>query len=390
LAKWLTPNVWKLSLVSLFTDISSEMLYPILPLYMQKIGLSGTLIGLIEGLAEAIAAWTKGYIGSMSQYTGKKKTYIVTGYGLSAVSKLLMAFSIFPALLYISRLSDRLGKGIRSTPRDAVLASESANEHLGKIFGFHRSMDTIGAAIGPAITLAMLYFFNFEYIQIFLYAFIPGVLGWFITLLIRETPSPIQSENKPRPSYFSFLKYYKVAPSAFKKTVIVLLIFALFNSSDFFLILSLKNNGFNHYSIVLFYVLYNISFALFSFPAGWLADKIGFKYIYILGLMVFAICYAFIGTSSAFIAALGLFILYGLFSALTDGIAKAWLSSNCNKEDKSQALGLFNFCQAIAIIISGIWTGLVVDLFSYQTAFIFSAAGAILSIVILLSTKLAK
>ena len=149
-AKFLTPNVWKVSLVSLFTDISSEMLYPVLPLYMQKIGLSGTVIGLVEGVAEGVAAWGKGYFGKLSDTEGKQKKYIVGGYGLSALSKLLMGISVFPLIIYIARLSDRLGKGIRSSPRDGLLGMEANATNAGKVFGFHRSLDTLGEQLDRA------------------------------------------------------------------------------------------------------------------------------------------------------------------------------------------------------------------------------------------------
>ena len=383
--KWLTPNIWKLSIVSLFTDISSEMLYPILPLYMQKIGLNGTTIGLIEGIGESIAAWGKGYFGKLSDDKGTRKSFIVIGYGLSAISKLLLAFSIFPVVIYLARFSDKLGKGIRSSPRDGILANESDKEHLGKVFGFHRSMDTVGAAIGPFLTLGLLYYLQFEYIQIFYIAFIPGMLGWIITTLITETKT--EPKLKPKSGYFSFLMYFKNASNEYKKIIFPILIFALFNSSDFFLILCLKTNGFDDIFIIIAYIIYNLSFALFSYPAGYLADKFGFKLMLGLGFGIFILVYSLIGNVHSQLSAILIFILYGIYAAFTDGNAKAWLTKNANKEDKNTAIGFFNAIQSITIVLASLWTGIIVDIFNYQTAFYISAIGAGVSIVLFLFLK---
>jgi sugar phosphate permease len=184
--KIITKTIWILSLVSLFTDVASEMLYPVMPLFLKHIGYTAIFIGVLEGVAEAVAGLSKSYFGKLSDSSGKRLPFVQLGYGLSAISKPMLAIFVYPWWIFLSRTIDRLGKGVRTGARDAMLSDECTKETRGRVFGFHRSMDTLGAVIGPASALAYLYFYPDDYKTLFLIAFLPGLLAIIATLLIKE------------------------------------------------------------------------------------------------------------------------------------------------------------------------------------------------------------
>ena len=184
--KYITKTVWILSLVSLFTDAASEMLYPIMPIYLQSIGFSIVLIGILEGVAEATAGLSKGYFGRLSDVNGKRVPFVQLGYALSAISKPMMAIFVFPLWIFFARTIDRFGKGIRTGARDALLSDEATVETKGRIFGFHRGMDTLGAVIGPSLALVYLYFYPESYKTLFFIAFIPGLLAVISSFYLKE------------------------------------------------------------------------------------------------------------------------------------------------------------------------------------------------------------
>jgi len=287
--KYLSKTVWILSLISLFTDIASEMLYPIMPIYLKTIGFSIVLIGILEGLAEATAGLSKGYFGKLSDEKGKRVPFIQIGYGLSAISKPLMAFFTFPIWIFLVRTLDRLGKGVRTGSRDALLSAEATPETKGRIFGFHRSLDTLGAAIGPIVALSFLYYNPGNYTSLFYIAFLPGVAAIALTLIIREKSK--KTNIKKNISFFSFLNYWKTSNPVYRRIVIGLLFFTLFNSSDVFLLLKIKEAGLNDTWVIGTYVFYNMVYALLSYPIGILADKIGLKTIFIVGILLFSVVY---------------------------------------------------------------------------------------------------
>jgi len=208
--KVITRTVWILSIVSLFTDTASEMLYPIMPIYLKTIGFSIVLIGVLEGFAEALAGLSKGYFGQLSDNSGKRVPFVQLGYALSSISKPMMAVFTFPLWIFFARAIDRFGKGIRTGARDAILSDEATPETKGKIFGFHRSMDTLGAVIGPALALVYLYFNPQDYKTLFYVAFIPGLLAVSASFFLKDKVKNIV-ESKPT-SFFSFLNYWKTSP----------------------------------------------------------------------------------------------------------------------------------------------------------------------------------
>jgi len=292
--KYLTRTVWTLSFISLFTDIASEMLYPIVPIYLRSIGFSILLIGILEGIAEAVAGLSKGYFGKLSDHTGKRTPFIRLGYGLSALSKPMMAAFIYPLWIFMARSVDRFGKGIRTGARDSLLSDEATPATKGRVFGFHRSMDTVGAVAGPAFALVYLYLNPGRYRPLFLLAFIPGILAVLFSFLLKDKEK-VQKWEKSKVSFFSFLHYWRESPANYRKLVVGLLVFTVCNSSDVFLLLKIKQASLNDTSTIGVYIFYNLIYALSAYPLGILADKIGLKNIFVTGLFLFTLVYAGMG-----------------------------------------------------------------------------------------------
>ena len=385
--KYITRAVWILSLISLFTDMASEMLYPIMPIYLKEIGFSIVLIGVLEGFAEAIAGISKGYFGKLSDNLGKRTPFVQIGYAFSAISKPLIAISIYPLWVFFCRTIDRIGKGVRTGARDALLSDEATPETKAKVFGFHRSMDTTGAVLGPAFALLYLYFYPKAYQNLFFIAFIPGVLAVVASLFLKENkekqkPSTTNKQKTPTP-FFSFLKYWKESPESYRKLVIGLLAFTLFNSSDVFLLLKVKEAGVDDTLIIGIYIFYNLVYAVFAFPIGILADKVGFKKMMLLGFSIFAMVYFGMAFSQNIYVFIGIFFLYGIYAAATEGISKAWISNISDKKDVATAIGSYSGFQSIFSMISSSLAGLVWYNFGAMATFLMSAIATMCVIVYL-------
>ncbi|MFN3940479.1 MAG: MFS transporter, partial [Chitinophagales bacterium] len=354
---YITRPVLVLSLVSLFTDMASEMLYPIMPIYLERIGFSVLLIGILEGVAETTAGLSKGYFGQWSDLTKKRLPFVRMGYFLSAISKPMMAVFTYPLWIFFARTTDRFGKGIRTGARDAILSDAAAPAHKAKVFGFHRAMDTLGAVIGPLIALLYLYYFPENYHALFLLAFIPGIISVVFLFLLKEKKTTASAKNKPR--FFDFIRYIKNAGTEYKKLLTLLLIFALFNSSDILLLLKMKETGVDDFFIIGIYIFYNLVYAVFAFPAGMLADKLGIKNTFIAGLIIYAIVYsgfAFIDVPGIFWM---LFFLYGIYAAATEGISKAWISLITPKENAATAIGSYAALNSICAFVASSMAGLI-------------------------------
>jgi MFS family permease len=356
--KVITRTVWILSIVSLLTDTASEMLYPIMPIYLKSIGFSVLLIGLLEGAAEATAGLSKGYFGKLSDLSGKRVPFVRIGYSLSAVSKPLMAAFTFPLWLFFARTADRLGKGFRTGARDAILSDQATPSTKGKVFGFHRAMDTLGAVIGPSLALVYLYYYPQQYKALFFIAFVPGLLAILSTLFLREK-SRGDNPLKVKTHFFSFLKYWRTGPSDYRKLCIGLLVFTLFNSSDVFLLLKMKEAGVNDTMVIGVYIFYNLVYALFSFPMGYLADKIGMKTIFVFGLVVFSAVYFGMAVSGSLTVYFVLFLLYGIYASATEGISKAWITNITDKKETATAIGTYSGLQSLFTLLASSLTGVI-------------------------------
>jgi MFS family permease len=385
--KLITRTVWLLSLVSLFTDLASEMLYPVMPVFLKHIGFSVLLIGILEGVAEAVAGLSKPWFGKMSDLSGKRLPFVQWGYALSAISKPLMAVFAYPLWIFFARTVDRTGKGMRTGARDALLSDECTPATKGRVFGFHRSMDTLGAVFGPLLALVFLYFYPQQYTLIFLIAFVPGLLAIAATFLIKEKKKAIAAANTIRPGIFNFVHYWKKSPQQYKHLVTGLLFFALFNSSDIFLLLKMKESGLTDTAVIAVYIFYNLVYALVAYPAGVLADKLGMKKVLLPGLFIFALVYAGFAFTSNIAIFIALFALYGFYAAATEGISKAWISNMVDKNETATAIGTYSGFQSLAALAASSLTGLLWFRFGSQVTFTVTATATVIAIIYLSRIK---
>lgn len=376
----ISRTVWVLSLVSLCTDIASEMLYPVMPVYLKEIGFSIAAIGILEGIAEAVAGLSKGYFGTWSDNTGKRMPFVRWGYGLSAISKPMMALLSYPWWIFIARVVDRTGKGLRTGARDAILVQESTSSTKARVFGFHRALDTTGALLGPSLSLLFLFYAPQQYRQLFLWAFIPGIIAVALTFLMKDT-GPKSQVKKQWPSFKAFYQYWIQSPTAYKRLTGALLVFALFNSSDTLLLLRMKETGLSDTALIGVYIFYNAIYAILSYPLASIADKIGSKKILIAGMVVFSIVYTGMGIGGNIIWYLILFLLYGAYAAATEGISKAWIASIVPKENTAAALGTFSGFQSFAAFLASSVAGLIWVILGASFTFILSAVVSLLVVI---------
>lgn len=376
--------IWALAWVSLLTDMASEMLYPIVPLYLQQIGFTVAGIGWLEGTVQFLAGISKGYFGKRSDDLGRRLPFIRWGYTLSALSKPLMGWLTHPIWILGVRSMDRLGKGMRTAPRDAWLAQE-AGAQKARVFGFHRSMDTWGAAIGPLLALIYLIYRPGDYQTLFLLAFLPGLLSVGVLLSLKEKQT--NSTTVKRGGFFSYTGYWKQAPATFRKVVPALLLFTLFNSSDIFLLLMARHSLGDaplewmgrsipvDAWIICAYILYNAVYALAAYPIGRFAERIGTRTIIAMGFLVFGVVYYGFGRGVNASGLLWLFGLYGIYAAATEGMIKAWIAERVAPEKTGTAIGFYTSFESVATWLA---SGLAGMMWTYGNAAIpFYASAAV-------------
>jgi MFS family permease len=363
--------------VSLFTDISSEMLYPIIPFFLTLVlGAPMALVGLIEGVAESTANILKVASGWYSDKTKKRKPFVLAGYSISAISKPLMALAYGWPLVLVARVMDRTGKGLRTSARDALIADSSDIAHRGRSFGLHRSMDTIGAVAGSLIALGILYFSGDNYRMVFLAAFIPGMLSiLLITFFVSERRRPEAKKISFKLSNFD---------RDFKVFLLITGIFAIGNSSNVFLILRAENLGFSVYMVILSYILFNIVSSLGSFPLGTLSDRWGRRNILCAGFVVFGIVYFGFAWIQQSIYIWALFIIYGLYEALTKGIGKAYVVDLVPSDKRGTALGIYHAATGFMMLFASIIAGILWDILGPAAPFLYGGGVAFLSSMLLI------
>ena len=365
----ITRQVVILGLISLFTDFASEMLYPVMPLFLASyLGASMALIGVIEGIAEVTAGALKGYFGALSDKLGKRSIFVMIGYGISGIVKPLPG--IFPHISTViaARVTDRIGKGVRTAPRDALLASYSNSENSGAVFGFHRAMDTFGAVIGPLAALVLLRFFPGDYTLIFILAVIPSVIAIFFAFRVKEVKITREVKTK-----YSVKEFWRSAPVDYKILLTLFTIFSLANSSDVFLILKSRDIAKTDTTAILGYVFYNIIYALSSYPVGVLADRLGKRKIFIVGLYIFSIVYLGFALNDSFYFMWLLFTLYGVYASSTEGVTKAWISDLVENKFRGTAIGLFTGLTSFAVMLGSAAAGVLWDQFGPQVPFFISS-----------------
>lgn len=386
--KGIKKNVFVLGFVSFFTDISSEMLYPIIPIFLTTVlAAPMSIVGIIEGIAESTASIMKVVSGWLSDKTGKRKPFVIYGYGLSAIAKPLLAFAATWHFVLTARFLDRFGKGLRSSARDALIADSTDAQYRGKAYGFHRALDTMGAVIGPLIALLLLYYLDGNYRLMFLIAFIPAVISVVLLFLyVSEKKSDRKGGQRFKLSEFS---------REFKSFLLISIIFAIGNSSDAFLILRAKNifgenlgeipsfitTNFGGMAVlavvVLSYVVYNLTYSLASMPAGILSDKIGRRNVMVGGLLIFSLVYLGFAVANSGYLVWILFAIYGFYIAMTDGVSKAFVVDMVPQEKRGTAIGLYYTSTGLLALLSSIIAGLLWDYIGAYAPFLFGSAMAL-------------
>ncbi len=359
--RWLSRNVWTLSWVSFLQDAASEMLYPIMPIFLYSVlGAPAAVVGIIEGVAEGTAATTKLFSDQINRFM-PRKVAVVLGYAGAALGKVIIALSFSWPFVLLGRVTDRFGKGLRSAPRDTILFLGTERSERGRVLGFHRTADTLGAVVGPAIALVLLGFFD-ENLRIILWiAVIPAVISPFLVLLVKD------KEDRPRRTKPSSIpagsavseKLAGPLPAPLARLIGVLSVFALANFPDALILLHLSLQGFSVTSVVGAYLIFNISYALLSFPAGALADRFPPQYVYALGLACFAIAYGGLAFTSEPAIAIALVIVYGGFAAVNDTVGKSWASKLAPEHQQLQAQARLQGFAGFAILLASIWAGLL-------------------------------
>lgn len=356
-----------------------------MPLYLKSIGMGALYIGVLEGLADAIAGISKSYFGKLSDVTGRRMPFIWFGYALSSFSKSAIGLFANPIWVLATRSCDRLGKGVRTAARDAMLSSEATVETKGAVFGFHRSLDTFGAFLGPILALIYLHYNPGEYQKIFIYALIPSIFVLVVLAFVKEKPVEKKVENGNL--FLSSLGYWRSATPEYKKILKLIIVFTLMNSSDMFLLLKARESGMSDVQSISLYILYNLIYALSSYKMGTLSDRIGKKKVFLIGLCFFIITYVGMAFARHMNIFAILFISYGLFAAATEGITKAWVSNLCEKVDLATALGFQSTTQSIAAMFASFIAGLIWMVFGSQAMFLFAGLGALVVAIILWREK---
>jgi MFS family permease len=370
----LSKNVIILGLVSFFNDIASEMVYPIVPIFLTSVLKAPmTIVGLIEGIAESTASLLKTFSGWLSDKFKKRKFFVSSGYSLSTLSKLMIGLAKGWPLVLIGRFIDRFGKGIRTSARDALIAESSNDLNKGRAFGFHRALDTLGAVIGPLIAIFLIHSLNENLRPIFYLAFIPGLIAVLLLIFfVKEKGVKIRQTTLPK---FSF----KNLNSAFKIFLFSSIIFAIGNSSDAFLILRAKSLGLTTTLAIFTYVIFNLFYALFSLPAGILSDKIGPKKLLIFGFFFFALIYLLFGLNQSLFYLWLLFALYGIYMALTEGVGKAYLSQIGEKEMLATSFGIYQTAIGICTFFASLIAGILWSKINPSAPFIFGSLLALIA-----------
>lgn len=377
---WISRNLFIVTLVSLAQDAASDLLYPLLPYIITAgvIGAAPIALGFIEGCAEAAAGIGKLLTGRASDYRGRKP-FIVTGYFLAGIGKALIIFATIWQTAFLGRVTDRIGKGIRSSARDALISDSVEPQYLGRAFGFHRTGDNIGAVVGPLLALLALGLFKDNVGAVAKWALIPAAISGLLTLFIRETVKKSDVKRADRPAQPQL-------NATTKKLIAILVAIQITNIPDAFLLLRLYDLHFTVQSVVLIYAAYNLVAVLFAYPAGVIVDRLSPSAVYGVGLIAFTAGYLILGTTQSHGLAIIGFLIYGFFPPLTDGVGKAWIASHAAENQRGRAQGVYQSSMNFAVLAAGLWGGALWSKGTTQPALILAATGAALGAIFFLVT----
>lgn len=378
----ISPNIVKLGFISFFTDTSTEMIYPLLPLFLRQLGASSISIGLIEGLAESTASIFKVFSGWLSDRIKKRKIFVLVGYSLSAVIKPIFGFSRNVLDVLSLRFTERLGKGIRTAPRDAIIAESTRTESRGRSFGFHRAMDTMGAVIGPMLAFLLLPIFMGNYRAIFFVSVIPAAIAVLLIFYIKEG-RVVKAKGSSKLSFSGYSKNFIFF-------IIIVGIFSIANSSNAFLILRAKDIGIKPLFIPLLWSFFNIIYALVSYPGGMLSDKIGRKTVIIFGLFLYSIVYFGFATARIPSHIWSLFFFYGIYYGITEGNLRAFTVDLAPLEKRATSIGIYHTIVGIMIFPASLLMGVLWKYINPTFAFDFCGIIALISAFLLFFVKREK
>jgi MFS family permease len=370
-------NVISTGLTSFLTDTSVKMVYSVMPMFLMSLGASKTSLALIEGIAESTASLVKALSGFWSDKIGKNKPFMLIGYGLSALIIPLYTFVVSPMQVLYLRFIERFGKGIRTAPRDSLIAGSVTNGETGKSFGLQKAMDNSGAIVGPLAAFVLLILFPENYRLIFLLAGIPAVLSILVIIL------GIKEAKKDQESLFKKF-HFKDFPAKFYLFLIIVFLFTLGNSTDALLMVKANEVGVKVAFIPLVYMITSVVAVLLAIPVGSLSDRVGKEKILIAGYLIYAIVYYGFGVTSHVWAIVGLFAMYGFYSAATDGIQKAFISDITDKNRQGTGLGIYNALLGITLLPASLIAGVLYDKVNSRVPFYFGAATALLSAVMMI------
>jgi MFS family permease len=354
------------------------MLYPILPVYLiQNLKASGSIIGIIEGIAQATQNIIQGFSGWLSDKMQRRKPIALVGYFLSALSKPFIGIATSWQLVLAARFSDRMGSGIRSAPRDAMIASSVAEQHKGKAFGLEGFGDNLGAFLGPLFTILLFFYLQLDIRYIFYLAIIPGLLAFTMVLLVKE--KRIAEGIKTRIDL-----HVRNFPKAYWKYLIVIALFGIGNSSNSFLILQIKDKGLSMVNTVLVYAMFNLAAALISYPAGSLSDKYGRKPVLLIGFVIFLFSYlGFAFVSDIFLTGI-LFVFYGLFQGIFRAVGKSFAADFVPQHLRASSIGWYSTVVGLSTLFASIVAGQLWDNVSHAAVFIYGSVFSFLGIILLL------
>ncbi|MCX5695452.1 MAG: MFS transporter [Candidatus Omnitrophica bacterium] len=368
-------NIILLGVTSLLTDISSEMVYPILPVYLvTKLGASPAILGLIEGIAESLASLLKVFSGYFSDKIKLRKPFTIFGYAASTVGKFLLYISTSWGYVLVARIVDRFGKGMRTAPRDALIAESSKERKRGAAFGLHRALDSLGACLGVLGAYFLITHYQGEFKNVFLLALIPAILGVLFLFFVREkkAPAPKEAGNK-----IEFR--WRALDKRLKLFLVFTFVFTLGNSSNQFLLLRAQNLGNPLPIVILLYLFYNISYAIVSYPAARLSDKIGRKKLLVAGYLFYALVYLGFALNKSPHNFWFLFGVYGLYIGFTEGVEKALVADIAPSELRATAIGLHATLVGIGLLPASIFAGLLWKSIGPQAAFYFGSFMGLIS-----------
>ena len=370
-------NIFFTGLTSFLTDTSVKMVYSVMPMFLLSIGASKTSLSLIEGIAESTAALVKTLTGFWSDKIGKNKPFMLIGYGISALVIPLYSFVISPIQVLYLRFIERFGKGIRTAPRDSLIAGSALNGETGKSFGLQKAMDNSGAIAGPLIAFLLLSSCPGNYRIIFLLAGIPAILSILVIIF------GIKEARKSRENLFKKF-HFKDFPKSFYLFLVIIFIFTLGNSTDALLLVKANEAGVKVAFIPLVYLITSIVSVLLAIPVGTLSDRIGKEKILITGFLIYAIVYYGFGVAGNTGTIVALFALYGFYSAATDGIQKAFISDITDKNKQGTGMGIYNALLGITLLPASLIAGVLYDKVNSRIPFYFGAVTALISAILML------